>query len=61
MPKQNQIKEEPVQIQARYKYHCHGCTNTTGYFEKPVLNAIVKCPHCGMEQLTKLENFVKEA
>lgn len=42
----------------KFRYACHGCTKNAGFFDAPGLNLIVICPHCGKEQLTKLENFV---
>ncbi len=42
----------------RFRYVCHGCTKNAGYFQTPAENLIVICPHCGMEQLSKLENFI---
>lgn len=54
-------KKDSTQVekpQMKYRYSCHGCTKNAGLFFAPVLNQIVRCPHCGMEQLTKLENFI---
>lgn len=53
-------EELPVEavLQNTVRYVCHGCTKNAGEFSKPVLNAVVICPWCGMEQLTKLENFI---
>lgn len=42
-----------------FRYACHGCFKIAGYYEKPVENARVVCPHCGKDQTTKLENFIQ--
>lgn len=41
----------------KYRYVCHGCTRPASYGTEPVSGSVM-CPHCGMSQAYKPENWV---
>lgn len=42
----------------KYRYYCHGCTNTVYQSAKVDPGIVVTCPHCGKMQVTVAENFI---
>lgn len=51
-------KEEKIEEKAKFRYQCHGCTKDVGVFDKAEVGKSVTCPHCGMSQNTKEENYI---
>ncbi len=46
------------QPEPKFRYVCHGCTNDVCKMEDAKAGVSVTCPTCGMQQVTKSENFI---
>lgn len=47
-----------VKPKMAFRYVCHGCTRPAAYSAIPQAVAQATCPHCGLIQQTKAENWI---
>ena len=43
---------------AKYRYYCHGCTRNAYYSDRAEEGRSITCPHCGLVQTAKAENYL---
>lgn len=46
------------EIENKFRYVCHGCTNNALFSPKNTIGITIVCPHCGKEQAAKEENYI---
>lgn len=58
MASKSQEKRIEVQKSAQQvRYVCHGCTKPAAYDSRSHTGTVT-CPHCGLTQVCKLENWI---
>ncbi len=58
--KSQQKREEVMKVdqRPRYRYQCHGCTNTADTTYDCEVGVSILCQTCGMAQKAKAENYI---